>query len=244
MPVAAVTAAKVFVGPVRVDQGNAVEFGVTVAALEASQFGGGPFVIVHPGLRSFAATVGGFDDFAAGGTNEVFRGLLGSQTVMTVAPDGTTAGNLAAMSQGMLHLRNPVSGQVGQLDTLQVELRDGGSVVAQGVVSLAETTNITGATNGTGAQLGATTSAQRVYAAIHVLSTAGTSPTVQGILESATASSFAGATTRATGTASGTARTEWLSSALGPITDQWWRVRIATTGTVTAASVLASIAIA
>jgi hypothetical protein len=243
MPPSAVVAAKVFVGPVLLDQANSVQFGVAVTELDASRFGTGVFSAVHPGLKAFAANVSGFEDFDGGGAAAV-RALTGTNTLMTVCPDGSVAGSLAVMAQGMLAQRSGIAGSVGDLATMDLQIAPVGGVVAEGLVTIAETTTITGATNGAVQQLGALTTAQRVYVGVHLRSITGSTPTLQPILESAALVGFGSPTTRATGTVMSAAGTQWMQSATGVITDQFWRVRFAATGTVTAASALVTIAIA
>ena len=92
----------------------------------------------------------------------------------------------------------------------------------------------TGAT-GTGVQLGAVGASQYLYAGLHVFS-AGT--TITGVIESAAASNFAGATTRITFSAVTAAGGYWGTRVAGAITDQWYRLRItAVTGTFSIACV-------
>lgn len=92
----------------------------------------------------------------------------------------------------------------------------------------------TGAT-GTGSELGAVGASQYLYAGLHVFS-AGT--TITGVIESAAASNFAGATTRITFSGVTAAGGYWGTRAAGSITDTWYRLRItACTGTFSIACV-------
>lgn len=242
MPPSAAVATKVFVGPLLVEQSDTVQFGLVVTELDASRFGTAPFSAVHPGLKAFAASISGFEDFDGGGA-AVFRALIGAGTLVTVCPEGSAASSMAVMAQGMLAQRSAISGGVGELATLDLQVAPTGGVVAEGRVTISETTAITGALNGTVQQLGALTTAQRVYVGVHLRSIAGTTPTLQPILESAALVGFGSPTGRATGTVMSAAGSQWMQSATGVISDQFWRVRFAATGTVTAASALVTIAI-
>jgi hypothetical protein len=84
---------------------------------------------------------------------------------------------------------------------------------------------------GTGIQLGAVTAAQRMYCNLHVLSISGTgTPTITVKLQSSVDNTFASPTDRIVFTAA-TALGGQASSALGAITDQWWRAQWTISGT-------------
>lgn len=99
------------------------------------------------------------------------------------------------------------------------------------------TVSATGAL-GSGLNLGAVSSTQFLYATFHVFPTAGTTITV--VVESATAGTFVGATTRATIGPLTTTGGVWLTPVAGPVTDTWWRFRVsAITGTFLVAGAIA-----
>jgi hypothetical protein len=77
---------------------------------------------------------------------------------------------------------------------------------------------------GTAVNIGAVASDQYLYAALHVLSASGTSPTLDVVVQSDADGDFAlGATNRIT-FAQQTAETAvWATRVAGPITDTWWR---------------------
>jgi hypothetical protein len=78
---------------------------------------------------------------------------------------------------------------------------------------------------GTGRELGAVTATQRAYAALHVLSVSGTSPTLDVIVQSDDNGSFTTPTSRITfSQANATANRQQFSSVAGAITDTHWRV--------------------
>lgn len=90
---------------------------------------------------------------------------------------------------------------------------------------------------GSGVQLGAVPAGQYLYATLHVF-TAATTATVQ--VQSATANTFAGATTRGTiGPVTARGAT-WMTRVAGPITDTWFRFNVsAITGAFVAAGAIA-----
>ena len=92
-------------------------------------------------------------------------------------------------------------------------------------------TTLTATGNGTSQQLGAVTSAQKVYAAIHIWSISGTStPTITVKIQSDDNSSFTSATDRITFTAATAIGSQYKATA-GAITDTYWRANYTITGT-------------
>ena len=87
---------------------------------------------------------------------------------------------------------------------------------------------------GTSAELGAALVTQRVYAALHVFTVTGTDPTLDVIVESDADDAWgAGNTTRITFTQATAASSQWKKSAVGAITDTFWRVGYTIGGTDT-----------
>jgi hypothetical protein len=87
--------------------------------------------------------------------------------------------------------------------------------------------------NGTGTalELGAVPTGKRVYAALHVLSMAGTTPSLTARVESSADSAFTAPTTRATFTAATEAGGQAVRTDGTAITDTWWRLAWDITGT-------------
>jgi hypothetical protein len=70
-----------------------------------------------------------------------------------------------------------------------------------------------------------------MYGALHVLSVAGTTPSITARVESSVDNTFASPTTRLTFTAANTVSGEILRTDGTAITDTWWRVAWTITGT-------------
>jgi hypothetical protein len=204
------------------------ELGLTkdVEPLEDSAFG--------DGARSF---IGGLHigelvghGWWNGGTDQVddalFQNLGIDDRLISVAPVAGVEGEVGYTMLTTQGLYVP-DGRIGQIFSFNVRARSrGGPGLLRGIVMANGTIIATG--NGTGFQLGAVASGQRIYAGLHVIGpTAGTSIAV--VLESATANTFAGATTRITFTLATGPTAEFLS-AVGPITDTWWRYRYVVAG--------------
>ena len=84
---------------------------------------------------------------------------------------------------------------------------------------------------GTALQVGPVPAGKRLYAALHVLSVAGTTPSLTARVESAPAEAFASPTTRLTFDAATAAGGQALRTDGTAITDTWWRVAWTITGT-------------
>ena len=85
---------------------------------------------------------------------------------------------------------------------------------------------------GTGLNLGAVAVNKRLYAALHVLSVAGTgTPTITARVESSVDNTFASPTTRLTFTGASAVGGQILRTAGTAVTDTWWRVAWTITGT-------------
>lgn len=84
---------------------------------------------------------------------------------------------------------------------------------------------------GAGLNLGAVTAGKRLYAALHVLSASGTTPSITARVESSADNTFASPTTRLTFAAATAAGGQILRTDGTAITDAWWRIAWSITGT-------------
>lgn len=84
---------------------------------------------------------------------------------------------------------------------------------------------------GTALNLGAVAAGDRLYAALHVLSVAGTTPSITARVESDDAVGFPSATTRLTLNAATAAGGQILRTDGTAITDTWWRIAWTISGT-------------
>ena len=85
--------------------------------------------------------------------------------------------------------------------------------------------------SGTGLEVGAVAAGKRLYAALHVLSVAGTTPSITASVESAADDTFASPTTRLTFDPAADAGGQILRTDGTAITDTWWRVAWTISGT-------------
>ncbi|MEV6614266.1 hypothetical protein AB0N31_10660 [Streptomyces sp. NPDC051051] len=96
---------------------------------------------------------------------------------------------------------------------------------------------------GTALNLGVVAAGKRLYAALHVLSVAGTTPSLTARVESAPDNTFAAPTTRATFTAATAAGGQVARTDGTAITDSWWRIAWTITGTTPSFLFVASLGI-
>lgn len=85
--------------------------------------------------------------------------------------------------------------------------------------------------SGTGLNVGAVAVNKRMYAALHVLSVAGTTPSITARVESSVDNTFGAPTTRLTFTAATAVGGQILRTAGTAITDPWWRIAWTISGT-------------
>ncbi len=117
--------------------------------------------------------------------------------------------------------------QVGELFRFSAGAEGRGIPLLRG--QLLNNATKTASGNGTGWQLGALSSSQRLYAALHVLTVSGTSPSLTVKVQSS-ATQGGTYTDRVTFSAKTAAGYDWGSVA-GAVTDTWWRANFTISGT-------------
>ena len=162
----------------------------------------------------------GYVEFAE--PDATLEAALATAVVQTMSVDGTD-GAVAYMLVG-LEVTYQLFGDYGSVAPFMVQGSGSNGFGAPAGKLLYPKQTIAAADNGTGQQLGAVAAGERLYTTVHCF-TAGT--TVDVIVESDDNSGFTSATTRSTTTVTATGGT-WVTPVAGAITDDWWRVRIAT----------------
>ncbi|MEW2474609.1 hypothetical protein AB0875_12540 [Micromonospora gifhornensis] len=209
---------------------NQVQLQVSADELDSTTFGSGGFRKRIGGLRSVQASLAGFWSSATSAAPDphVMPDLGVADRVVTMTPDGAE-GSVAYFFQGA-KFSTQMFGQIGEVTPFSVDVMGSNKVgLVRGQVLKAKgTVNATGAT-GSALELGEVADGQWLYAAFHVFS-AGT--TITAVLESDEDDDFADATTRATFGPITTTGGVWAARVAGPITDEWYRLRVsAVTGT-------------
>lgn len=168
--------------------------------------------------------------FEAGDTgkvdDETFADLA-SVIPVTVCPAGAADGALAYLT-GALRTDYTVGGSVGDVAPWSASMA-GNWPLARGVIAHPPGTARTSTGTGTAVQLGAVSASQQLYAALHVLSLSGSSPSITVKVQSDDNSGFTSATDRLTFSAA-TARSGQLLRVAGAITDTYFRVSYTISG--------------
>jgi len=208
------------------------------AQLDASVFRGAGWKAFAGGLKDTKFDLKGWWQASTpdSADSDLFPDLGTGSLAATVAAAETEAG--PAWMWQLAKLNVQMFGKIGDLAPFAAGAVTTNNVgVIRGQLGKAMgTVSATGAL-GSGCNLGAVSATQKLYATFHVFGTPGTTITV--VIESAAASNFAGATTRATIGPLTTAGGTWLTPVAGAVTDTWWRLRVtAITGTFTVAGAI------
>lgn len=147
---------------------------------------------------------------------------LGGVGPWTACPDNAAVGDLAYITQ-CLRSSYSLGGSVGDVAPWSGKGASAWPLVRGQMAHPAGTARTTTGV-GTAVQLGAVTAGKRLYAALHVLSVAGTTPSITARIESDNAVGFPSATTQLTFTAATAAGGEALRTSGSAITDDWFRV--------------------
>ena len=179
------------------------------------------------GLKSYSWSAELMQDFAADSLDTRSWANLGAAVPTTLLPAGSTSGSLAYLLSSLSLGYTPHNASIGE--TAMASLSGSGSGgAARGLLMHAVTARTTSGT-GTAYQLGAVSAAQRIYGALHVTAASGTTPSLVVKLQSSSTSGGS-YTDRLTFSTASTATEQW-SSALGAITDTWWRTTWTVSGT-------------
>jgi hypothetical protein len=210
---------------------NKAEFGATANKLTRTTFGDSGSNTYVGGLFDGKADCDGF--FQAGDLSmpdDAWWNALSSPNIALTMLSASTgaAGDLAYLTRGQVTSYQP-GAKVGELLAWSSSMATNWPDV-RGKILHPQGTARTASGNGTGVQLGAVSASQRMYANLHVLSISGTStPTITVTVQSDTSNAFSAPNTRISFNAA-TALGGQTGSALGAITDTWWRVTWTITG--------------
>jgi len=207
---------------------NSLDIQHSAEMLDDTVFGTSGTRSAKPGLLNFEANGNVFFDTVL---DEVLYNRIGAtREVMSYAMEGNTLGDITFFIRGINGSYNPMSGEVGQLLQSEFTARSSNSPLVRGELLVPMGTALTATGNTTARQLGAVVTGKKVYAAIHVVTMLGTTPSITFTLQSDNALGFPSATTQATSAAFTAIGAQWLEVA-GPITDDYWRIGYTISGT-------------
>jgi hypothetical protein len=212
--------------------GNAKVFDLKtdVAVLDTTPLSTTGWTTVTGGLKSGTVNLEFMQDPATLGVDDTLWPLLGTagtvKSIVTNSADGSTAYLLQSIPLSY----TPVSGNVGELAMGTISGSSSTGPVVRGALLHPSNVSRTSTSTGTGRQLGAVVAGKSMYAALHVISAAGSTPTLAVILQSDDNAGFTTPTSRITFTTA-TGRTSQMLSVAGAITDDYWRVSYTIGGT-------------
>jgi hypothetical protein len=212
----------IYVGPYDLTADhNQVDVSQDVEELDDTRFGPVLAKALTPGLRSATLAAKAFweADGAAPKLDDKVSSLFPQSgwPLSVIAQNAGAAGEVGYAFQAMAASLKR-GAQVGQLLMVDLQARNTAGPLVRATVLETGTKAVAG--NGTARQLGAVTSAQRVYVALHAFAVTGGTLTVK--VQSDDASGFSTPTDRVTLAALTQAGSEWKELA-GPVTDTWWR---------------------
>lgn len=196
------------------------------------------------GLRSVKLTGSGqweADDTVLGKVDDTSWAGIGAVVPASVCPATASVSSLAWLS-GYLETQYMLGGAVG--DVAPWTLNASGSwPLVRGTVAHDPGTARTATGSGTAIQIGAVPTGKSLYAALHVLSVAGTTPSLTVTVQSDNAVGFPSPVTSLTFNAA-TAKGGQILRTAGPLTDDWARVSWTISGTAPSFLFLVTLGIA
>lgn len=221
----------VLVGGIQVaGKAKNVTASVDVATLDTTPISTTGWVECIGGKRSSALGFDFMNDYAPADINDTLYSYLGTATIPKSVCVGSADGSLAYLVRGLPHHYETLQGQPGDLAMGRYDFAGSGRMV-RGIVLHPPGTARTSSASGAARQQGAIGATQTGYAALHVLSVAGTAtPTVTVKVQSDDNSGFSSATDRITFTGATAVGYQWGTVA-GAVTDDYWRVVWTISGT-------------
>lgn len=209
---------------------NRIDLSDSTDALDETVFGADSRTH-KPGLSVIAASYAGF--FEADGTGAVDDALQAvrgaSNTIVSLAPTTGAVGERCFTFRAM-HSEIQREGSIGELALINASaVASGGEPLVPGYVLHNGTQTATG--TGTAVEVGAVGASQYVYAALHILTVSGTSPTLDVVVQSDDGSGMGTPTSRITFSQATAAGTQWATPVAGAITDTYWRASFTLGGT-------------
>ncbi|MGW3724145.1 hypothetical protein [Streptomyces sp. NPDC000851] len=210
---------------------NKVEITAEVEDKETTNYASNGWKEVLGGLAS--AELSGEGQWEAGDPSKVDDASwsqLGGVGPWTVSANNSAAvGDLAYLVRAM-RADYTIGESVGEVAPWASTAKSSWPV-ARGQFAHPPGTPRTATGTGTGLNLGAVPVGKRLYAALHVLSVAGTTPSITARVESSVDNTFAAPTTRLTFAAATAVGGQMLRTDGTAITDTWWRVAWTISGT-------------
>ena len=177
-----------------------------------------------PGLKTVGVTAQMFWDTVK---DQVLFGRIGiASDVVTVADIGETEGDRVFFVKGVHGAYNPVSGEIGQLISANLDLKSTNSPLVRGQLMARGSKVASG--NSVGINMGSA-EGKRIYSALHIITplvAGGGGEQIIGTIESDDNAPFATPTTRLTHATLTAMGADWQEASIGAgITDNFWRAK-------------------
>lgn len=222
---------------------NKIELSSEVDAKEATNYGSSGYKEVVGGIAK--AEISGEGQWEAGDPSKVDDASwsqLGGVGPWSISANNSAAvGDLAYFTSAM-RSEYKLFGEVGEVAPWTGTAKSAWPLV-RGQFAHPPGTARTATGTGTALQVGAVTAGKRLYAALHVLSVAGTTPSLTARVESSVDNTFASPTTRLTFAAATAVGGQALRTDGTAITDTWWRIAWTISGTTPSFMFAASLGI-
>lgn len=201
---------------------NKVELSLDVEDKDRTNFGSGGSKERTAGLFDSEISGGGFwEAGAAGAVDDHMWASLGAHDAWTVTEHGAAVGTLAYLTKA-LETSYKFLGAVGEVAPWEASVK-GDWPVVRGRIAHPPGTARTATGEGVAQELGAVDEGKHLYACLHVLSAAGTTPEITVEIESASDEEMTSPTTQLAFAAASTTGAQEIVRVPGEITDTWWR---------------------
>ncbi|MFA3877539.1 hypothetical protein ABS735_28335 [Streptomyces sp. MMCC 100] len=210
---------------------NKIELTTSVEEKPTTNYGSDGYTEVVGGLAS--AEIAGEGQWEAGDetlVDDAIWAQLGGAGPWSVSGNNSAAVGALAYFTRAMRADYTLLGEVGEVAPWTSTAKSSWPLV-RGQFAHPPGTARTADGNGTGLELGAVAAGKRLYAALHVLSVAGTTPSLTVRVESSADDTFAAPTTRATFDAAAEPGGQIVRTDGTAITDTWWRLAWDITGT-------------
>ncbi len=222
---------------------NKAELTAEVEEKDVTNYGSGGWKEVLGGIASSAIQAEGqWEAGDPGLVDDASWSQLGGTGPWTICPTVATVGALAYTTLA-LRADYAQGGSVGDVAPWSGKA-SGSWPVARGQIAHPPGQARTATGSGTALQLGAVPARKRLYAALHVLSATGITPSITARIESDDNAGFTTPTTRLTFGAATAAGGQILRTDGTAITDDWWRIAWTITGTTPSFTLVAALGIA
>lgn len=208
---------------------NQVELGCEVEDKDVTTFADGGWKASIGGLASTTISASGFWEAGDGKVDgEMWTAVNGREPIpWTVCPDTAAVGELAYLTHG-LTTSYAIGDAVGEAMPWEGEAA-GSNLLVRGTVLHPPGAARTADGDGDEVQVGALSASQKLVAVLHVLSVAGSTPSLTVEVESSADNTFTSPTTQASFSAASGAGSQ-VVTVDGPVTDTYWRVTWDITG--------------